>query len=51
MIMQNQYKRLQKKGDEKLFIQIRSLTQFSVEAHYHPSCRKAFTGSIGGYQK
>ena len=32
-----------KNGDEKLLNQTRLFTQFSVEVHYHPSCRKAYT--------
>ena len=36
-----------KNEDGKLLIRIRDVDLFSVEAHYHPSCRKAYTRSSG----
>lgn len=37
-----------KKGDEKLLIHVRLLTQFCVEVCYHPSHRKTYIGSVEG---
>ena len=35
------------KNDENLLARIRDVELFAAEAHYHPSCRKAYTRSAG----
>ena len=35
------------KNDERLLTRIRGMCSFSVEAHYHPSCRKDYTRQSG----
>ena len=37
----------ERKCDEKLLTRIRGKCLFSVEAHYHPSCRKQYTRETG----
>ena len=37
----------ERKHDEKLLIRIRGKCLFSVEAHYHPSCRRQYTRMTG----
>ena len=37
----------EEKKDEKLLTRIRGVCLFSVEAHYHPSCRKEYTRTVG----